>query len=124
MAAQGPQTPASAAAPAACSAAPHAPSGDSAPRPVAVQHRCHPRMADIAHVFTTMQWGLLPERTSLWWRCFQSAPGAEPDAPFLLSPDSQRLRLKSELSEAEGGPRTGGGAGGPGAAAGGGGKVA
>jgi hypothetical protein len=59
------------------------------------QHRCHPRAADLAHAFVK-DWAAFPSRASLLVSCLKSKAGEEPQAPYLLDPALQGIRLRGK----------------------------
>jgi hypothetical protein len=65
-----------------------------------VQHRCHPRAADVVHTLVNLRLGALPERASLLAACLASAPGSEPAVPYLLDPAAQGIRLRPRAAAA------------------------
>lgn len=63
---------------------------------VPMQHRCHLRLADVGHVFVSLEWFSLPQRTSLWFACMRSEVGNEPSDAYLIDPKTQALRVHEE----------------------------
>ena len=58
------------------------------------QHRCHPRVADLASTLLRLELPAAPHRARLLYRCLTSAVGEEPTDPFLLNPAEQALKQK------------------------------
>jgi hypothetical protein len=60
-----------------------------------VQHRCHPRAADVVHTLVNLKLGAFPARVGLLRACLAAAPGQEPTDAFLLDPAAQGIRLRA-----------------------------
>jgi hypothetical protein len=61
-----------------------------------VQHRCHPRAADVVHTLVNVKLGAFPGRVALLGACLASRPGEEPADAFLVDPAAQGIRLRSQ----------------------------
>jgi hypothetical protein len=59
-----------------------------------VQHRCHPRAADLVHTLVNLKLGSFPERLQLLAACLASTPGQEPSAAYLVDPALQVIKLR------------------------------
>lgn len=68
------------------------------PPPHMKQHRCHPRLADVAHTVLTLKGSEFPRRVQLWYQCVRSEVGAEPQDTFLVDPAEQAIRAKNPMN--------------------------
>jgi hypothetical protein len=59
------------------------------------QHRCHARLADVVHTLMKLKLLETPARTGLWFRCYTSEVGAEPNDAYLVDPATHALKLRS-----------------------------
>ena len=84
-----------------------------------VQHRCHPRAADVVHTLVNLKLGAFPARVGLLRACLAAAPGQEPSDAYLLDPAAQGIRLRARRAAPAPAPApaVGAGAGQGGAAA-------
>lgn len=58
------------------------------------QHRCHARLADVAHTFIEFKGSEFGPRFKLLMQCYKSEPGQEPKDPYLVDPEKHKVKQR------------------------------